>query len=155
MISLGSPMHSYPKWEAICNFFARSQRSKFLSHPDAIDATIWFFACRLTREMLLLKKRRKIQNNCSWPSRTGILQLSKTKAASSDNECMIHFVVWKAVGCIVDKHIFRKFAFTQPYNSWISRGKKDFELFRKFLLWRSDENVVSECGKKSKTFLSA
>ena len=96
------------------------------------------------------EKKKNYQDNCSWPNWRGILQSSKTKTASSEewmNDTMDwietrYFNRWRTY--------FRKFIpFTQTWNSWICRGKKnDFELLRKFFLFKSIENLVDERGKK-------
>ena len=76
----------------------------------------------------------------------------KPKLLLQKNGCMIKWIERKAATWIGGKYIFRNYiSFTQPYNSWICRKKKDFE-FRKFLLLRIHENLVCEWGKKVSVF---
>ena len=46
-----------------------------------IDGTIQFLVDLITSGLHLNEKKKKNLDNCSWPSRTGILQSSQTKAA--------------------------------------------------------------------------
>ena len=101
-----------------------------------------------------MKKRGQNQDNCSWPSRGGILQSSKTKAASSE-ELMHDTMDWfKSLQSNRYKTFFPKIYFIHSTLKLLDmqRKKKDLELFKKILALRSHENLVSECGKKSESF---
>ena len=114
----------------------------------------WLFTTRNASN----EEKKKNQDNCSWPSWRGILQSCKTKAASSE-EWMNDAMDWlKAATSIVGEHIFRKYIpFTQRRNLKIlghaeRKKKNDFELLRKFLLLRREENLVTNVEKKSDPF---
>ena len=76
------------------------------------------FKVKLTRRLnfrLIVKTRnaseeqkKKNQDICSWPSRTGVLQSSKTEAVLPKSEWMIQSIGCKAVSRIVAKYIFQK-----------------------------------------------
>ena len=130
----------------------------FLWLQGEIDATIEFSVDRLKRGMLLRSKRRKIRIFCSWPSRIGVLQSSKIEAVLPKSEWMIQSIGCKAVSRIVAKYIFQKdISLNLKILGYMQRKKKDFELFRKFLLFIGVGNVMGEYGngKKSETFSNA
>ena len=89
----------------------------------------WSFINTTTRNASN-EKKKKNQDNCSWPSWRGILQSCKTKAASSEermNDTMDwsksrYFNRWRAYF----SEIYPVHSTTQRQNSWICREKKRF-----------------------------
>ena len=95
---------------------------KFFWHRDAIDATIQFFVDLIKPGLLFNEKKKKNQDNCLWPSRTGILQSSQTKAALLEEWIHDNWNRWKAVTRIVGKYIFRKYISSNVFDLKIEQS---------------------------------
>ena len=105
-------------WRSPCNFFHIQMQSMRRFHFG------WSFT---TTRNTSNEKKKNYQDNCSWPNWRGILQSSKTKAASSEEWMNDTMDCMKSRYCNRWRTYSRKYiTFSHPQNSWICREKKLF-----------------------------